>query len=199
MPFRRRLAAVSFCLVVALALPRCVSGPPADDLSVGGLPDQVSPAAVAIAKLTKDTCGATWSLDKGDRAKSDLYVVSVFQDAGQQMQLNHFPSPQELEHFMLVNRKPLRDRENHVGTFCEHDRGDCRSGSGALNCYIEISIAVPEMARAAELARACNQKSIAFLGKSSLAIIDQHEGKPFGTGSPLSGPALAACAAARGR
>src|SRR5262245_2340402 len=94
----------------------CTSGPPADDLSVGGLPDSVSPEARAIAKLTEQRCRAVFSLAQGDRDKSGLYFVSAFQEAGEQMQLNHFPSAAELEHFMLVNRRTLRNDENHVST-----------------------------------------------------------------------------------
>jgi hypothetical protein len=190
--------AASFIAAVALSfVPYACITPAAGDLAAGRLNQEPSAAAKAIDKLTRETCGATWSLVDGNRAGTDVYVVSVYPEAGRAQQFNHFPSAGEIERFMAGNQILLQDPLNNVGTYCEYDRGDCHKGDGAMNCYLDISRTTKDKARAVKLARSCNQRSIAFLGKKSIDIIDKDGGKPFGDGRDLSGAALKKCASDR--
>ena len=198
-PILQRIRRLS-CACFALATTACVT--PADgDLAVGPIPLTPSEAATTVARLTRDGCGATWSLVAGDLAKTDVYAVSVYFEAGRSQEFNHFPSPGELERFIMGNRDMLADGRNSLGTYCEHDHGDCKQGGGALNCYIDISRTVKDLRSAAVLATACNQKAIAFLGKDGVKIIDSFEGKVFGNGMPLDDArdlaAAGACRSAR--
>lgn len=198
-PFRKPLmGTASFCAAIALAVVpfACVSASDGD-LAAGRLTPEPSSVALAIDKLTRDTCGATWSLVDGNRAGTDVYVVSVYPEAGRAQQFNHFPSPGEIARFVAGNQILLQDPLNNVGTYCEYDKGDCHKGDGALNCYLDISRTTKDLGKAARLARSCNQKSIAFLGKKEVEILDNDQGKPFGNGRDLAGAELRKCVAER--
>lgn len=199
--FRRPLGGVAaFVGAVAFSLiPYACISPRPGDLAAGPIAVEPSAAAVAIERLTRETCGATWSLRDGSRSGTDLYVVSVFPEAGRAQQFNHFPSAGQIERFIIGNKALLADAANNVGTYCEHDHGDCHKGSGALNCYLDISRTTTALPRAAALARACNQRSLAFLGKTALKIIDSSEGQAFGDGRDLDGARLKICVQERDR
>lgn len=167
------------------------------DLAAGPLSNTPSPTAASIGALTRQTCGATWSSANGNRSGSDVYVVSAYPEAGRAQQFNHFPSPGEIERFLIANKALLADPRNNAGTYCAYDHGDCHKGDGALNCYVDISRTTTTLAAAAKLARACNQKSIAFLGKAGVEIIDRYDGQPFGDGRDIEGDAMKQCVAAR--
>ena len=197
--FRKPLTGLaSFAVALGLSLVPYACVTPGDgDLSAGHIRSAPSAAAETISRLTREGCGATWSLVDGDRAGSEVYAVSVFPEAGRAQQFNHFPSAGEIERFLIGNKTLLQNPLNNVGTYCAYDKGDCHKGDGALSCYLDLSRTTRDLTRAARLARTCNQRSIAFLGKKALKIIDKEGGKPFGDGRDLDAKALQACAAER--
>lgn len=181
----RQLTSFAFSFCVGLALAGCVTTSAQQE----AWPEEI------VAK-TKGGCGSTYSLEEGDLAGSGIYVVGAFPEAERGRILNDYPTVDDIKTFMARHADLLQHPAYTLGTYCETQAGDCR-GAGPVTCYLDISRRFNDLSTAAKLARACNQKSIARLGKDGVTIIEQENGRPFGNGQPLAGMALAACARAR--
>ncbi len=150
-----------------------------------------------IATLAREECGATFNLEDGNRAASGVYVVGVYPEPARGKIFNNFPQAGDVLAFIDANADLLEQEGHTLGAFCEAPgAADCKSGA-APTCYLDVSRETATLTEAARLARACNQKSVAWLAEAGVKIIDQEAGQPFGDGKGLAGEALKPCVDAR--
>ena len=156
---------------------------------------QIENDITALVRRTQQDCGVTWSLANGNQDGSGYFVTGAYPEAGE---IDHgFPDAKQIRGFIKRHASQLRARNNVFGAWCVTPKGDCHA-SGQLTCYLDISRETDTLEQAAHLAGACNQISLARLGKDKVEIIDSFPGVHFGDGSPISGAALNACKKARG-
>jgi hypothetical protein len=182
-------------VLALLLLSGCIdNGPMIPQASVEKI--SIEKAAKELARLTGEKCGCTWSLQKHDQTRSGMYVIGAFPEDGEIQ--SGFPDEQTLERFIARHRDLFVRPENAVGTWCVTPKGDCHA-PGPVTCYLDISVETATLEKAARMATACNQISLAHLKRDgTVEIIDSYQGHHFGDGKPISGPALEQCKKARG-
>ena len=156
----------------------------------------IEKAINAMEPMTREQCGGTWSMQKGNEAASGMYVTGAYPERGEVMA--GYPDKQKLRGFIERNADYLARYDTDLGTWCVTPKGDCHS-AGPVTCYLDLSVETAKLEKAARLAMACNQISVAYLKRgNTVEIIDSYQGHRFGDGKPISGAALQACRKARG-
>ena len=125
--------------------------------------------AVALAQTTRRDCGVTWSLTRGDEAGSGRFVTGAYPEEGEVYP--GFPDQNQIDRFIQRHSSVLQRRENVFGTWCVTPAGDCYAAAGPVTCYLDISRETATLEEAAQLAKDCNQISVAQLNQPKVAII----------------------------
>jgi len=135
-------------------------------------------------------------LTRGDEAGSGRFVTGAYPEEGEVYP--GFPDQNQIDRFIQRHSSVLQRRENVFGTWCVTPAGDCYAAAGPVTCYLDISRETATLEEAAQLAKDCNQISVAQLNQPKVAIIDSFGGQRFGDGLPIGGAALAVCKKTRG-
>lgn len=117
----------------------------------------------ASEQLLQSEGGFTVHMHKGNLAKSNFYAISAYPEHTRK--LNRFPTRNDLKKYVEEKMSLLTLEENSLGGWCE-------GKGGTPPCFLDISRTILDRNRALELGRACDQKSVAFLGKDKVEFIE---------------------------
>jgi hypothetical protein len=111
--------------------------------------DLLHELAQKAVELTVLEGGATLRVDGKNLAGEKLYAVGAYPELTEKVA--GYPEPAEVYEFVSKHFELLRAPENCLGTWFDQ---------GALETSLDISVAVPDLMRAKQLARAGRQKAI---------------------------------------